>query len=586
MSSMSWIKRFAICVLLCICLVLPAFAHESPRLYFVCDNAPTGSVLQTLRLVAGEFEAEGFCYDLAYGEAAHARKSDLLITENAALPEQGYRISEGTLEYADGEGLFYGLRRVLKMLRSGGIECVTEYPLVRQRVLMLDCARKYFSKNFILNLIRQMSHMGLNALELHLTEEQGIRLDIWDENYFQSENDYSWIVGSQTAYWVYDCPDPDEGKFLTAAEMVEILQTAKQYHVEVIPSVNTPGHSEYLCNVFAQSERTFTFDSTTYTASSIASDQYSVIDLSSDAALAFAQSVLLDYAKFFAAYGCTNFNLCADEVSLGGSMSYDLFTEYINDTADRLQALGYRVRAFNDFLLYDYAAVPLNEDIDIVYWHTPYPAAAANAEDFIAQGRTLYNAVQNYSYYALRVFNSPGNEDHASWGLDARDENNVWWAFNRATAERIYAEYSPYNLFEHTDSTQTVLKTPQLGGSYFLIWCDYAGLADENEIWSGEYPLLQRLWAHSAKTWHCELPQEYDEFARNIEPFYEFTGFSSCSEAAKRMPLPRASYANTMTYVKQVEMFRNADVETSEAAYRELLQTELFPYGVFGRKRP
>ncbi len=576
-----------LCALLCAGLILPAFASEAPRLYFVCKTMPTGSVAETLRLVAGEFEAEGFSYDLVFGEEAYARGGDILIRENSALPSQGYRITEdGEVFYADEEGLFYGLRRVLKMLRAGKLESVTEYPLTEQRVLMLDCARKYFSKNFILNLIRQMSHMGFNALELHLTEEQGIRLDIWDENYFQSENDHSWIVGSESAYWVYDCPDPDEGKYLTAAEMVEILQVAKKYHIEIIPSFNTPGHSEYLCNVFERNgERTFFFDGESYTTASIGSSEYSVIDLNSAAARAFVHSVMLDYAKFFASYGCTNFNLCADEVTLGDSMSYDLFVEYINETAAHLQALGYRVRAFNDFLCYDYASVPLNEDIDIVYWHTPYSDAASNAEDFVSQGRTLYSAVQNYTYYALRVFNTPGYEDQPSWGLDARDGENTWWAFNRATPERIFAEYSPQNLFEHTDSIQTSLKTEQLGGAYFLIWCDYAGLADEEEIWSGEYPLLPRLWAHCAKNWSCDLPETYEEFAKRLEPFYEFTGFAGCSAEAEQNPLPIASYANCMVTVRQVEAFRSADFETGEAAYLEFLQTGQTNYGTFGRKK-
>ena len=583
MKNMSWIKRLPICILLCLALVLPTFASETPRLYFV--GTPTASALQTLRLVAGEFEAEGFSYPLVYGKEAYARAGDILIRKNASLPAQGYRIAENEVSYADESGLFYGLRRVLKMLQSGGIETVTEYPLVQQRVLMLDCARKYFSKNFIINLLRQMSHMGMNALELHLTEEQGIRLDIWDETYFQSENDYSWICGSQTAYWVYDCPDPDAGKFLTAAEMVEILEAAKQYHVEIIPSFNTPGHSEYLCDVFAETERTFLFDGKQYTASSISSDQYSVIDLNSEAARAFVHSVLLDYAKFFAGYGCRNFNICADEVSLGNSMSYDLFTAYINETADLLQALGYRVRAFNDFLCYDYATVPLDEDIDIVYWHTPYADSAADAEDFVSGGRTLFNAVQNYTYYALRVFNSPGYEEHACWGLDARDGDNTWWAFSRATAERIYEEYSPRNLFEYTDSKQTVLDNSQLGGSYFLIWCDYAGLADEAEIWSGKYPLLDRLWAHCAKTWNCSLPQNYSDFAGKIEPFYEFTGYADCSEPPLRLSSLRAAPANALTAVAQVEASRTAENRSNPADYRELLEEKRFPYGSFGRKR-
>ncbi|MBE6984521.1 MAG: hypothetical protein E7434_02690 [Ruminococcaceae bacterium] len=584
------IFRLPLCLILCLALVLPVFAQEQaePRLYFVCKNAPTGTLLQTLQLAASEFEAEGFPYRLVYGESQMAQEGDFLISQNAALPAQGYRIeASGKLFYADEDGLLYGMRRMLKMLLSGGLQDVCEAPIVQQRVLMLDCARKYFSKNFICNLIAQMSHMGFNALELHLTEEQGIRADIWDEEFFVSENDYSWICGSESAYWVYDCPDPDEGKYLTAAELVEILQTAKEYHIEVIPSFNTPGHSEYLCNVYAEKAQngdfSFVFDGQEYQTASIASSQYSVIDLENEAARAFVHSVLLDYAKFFAACGCKNFNICADEVTL--DTSYDVFTAYINETAQRLQALGYRARAFNDFLCYDYASVALDENIDIVYWHTPYASEAADAQTFIDQGRTLYHAIQNYTYYALRVFNTPGYETQPSWGLDARDENNVWWSFNRATPDRIYAEYSPENLFETTDSIQTVLKTSQLGGSYFLIWCDYAGLADEQEIWSGEYPLLDRLWAHCAKTWNCEIPQTYEEFLQAVEPYYEFSGFVGVSEPINLPNSPRASYANCLTNVTDVERFRHAQITTSARTYWELLRSNLCPYGSFGRKR-
>lgn len=572
-------------VLLCLTFLLPASAQQPPsRLYFVSRTMPTGELLQTLQLCQSEFAAEGFELSLAYGPAELVRRNDLALEFLPSLGAEGYRIEKGRIFYADADGLFYGLRSYLKMRKSGRISVLTEVPLVKERVLMLDCARKYFSKDFICNLIAQMSWIGYNTLELHLTEEQGIRADIWDEDYFESENDYSWICGSRTASWVYDCPDPDAGRFLTAAELVEILKAAEKYHIDIIPSFNTPGHSEYLCKVFQENApHSFTYEGRSYTASSIRSGQYSLIDFTDPVTKAFVHSVMTDYAKFFARYGCDRFNICADEVSLPSTVCYDDFVRYVNETAEVLQTMGYRVRAFNDFLCYSDASVPLNKDIDIVYWHTPYPVAAATAQTFLEQGRTVYNAVQNYCYYALRVFNTPGYSDRPSWGLDARDEENVWWSFSRATAERVYAEWEPSKLYEYTDHEKTVCNGEQLGGAYFLIWCDYAGLASEEEIWSGKYPLLERLWAHGTKCTKSNL-LPYDEFTEQIAAYYEFPGFTGCSEAISLPKTCNIAYDGGLFSVTQIEKFRHSELPSGFEAYLAFLIDHQVPYGPFGRK--
>ncbi len=592
--------RPALCLLLCAVLMLPAAAQSAPseqtRFFVLSKNVPAGDLAQTIQLAASEFAVKGFDFPVVYGTETEIRSGDIVL-EYGGTNAEGFSICAGEplrIRYTDCNGLLYGMRTLLKMYLSGNVFSMTDAPDTAERTLMLDCARKYFSKEFICNLIRQMSWMGMNALELHLTEEQGIRADIWDEAYFTSENDYSWICGSKTAYWVYDCPDPDEGRYLTAAELVEIIEVAKKYHVEIIPSFNTPGHSQYLCDTYAayvaeNPDYAYRFNGECYQAASIASNQYSAVDIGSSAARAFVHSVMLDYAKFFAAYGCTKCNICADEISLdhawavGNLTAYDVFVQYLNETAAYLQEMGYTVRAFNDFLCYADANVALNEDIEIVYWHTPYPSAAADAEDFIEDGRTVYNAVQNYSYYALRVFNTPGYSDRPSWGLDARDENNIWWAFSRATAPRVYEEWNPSHLYEYTDSKKTVLRNGQLGGSYFLIWCDYAGLATEEEIWSGDYPLLERLWAHSAKSWRWESGESYEEFAAKIEAYYEYPGFTACTQASQQMPAVRINHARMLT-IGDIQSLRQRAPQPCQAAYREFLRTGELSYGVFGRK--
>lgn len=594
------IFRLVWILLLCFALTLPCFAQSAPqtRFYILSQTAPTGESARIIELAAAEFAAEGFSVSVVCGTRETIRSGDIVIEQNGTTPEGfSLRLTGETvhLYYTDENGLLYGLRALLKMYLKNDVHDLTDAPDTPERTLMLDCARKYFTKDFICNLIRQMSWMGMNALELHLTEEQGIRADIWDEMYFVSENDYSWICGSKTAYWVYDCPDPDEGKYLTTAELVEILAVAEQYRVKVIPSFNTPGHSQYLCDVFSahmqeNPDYTFVFQGQTYQTSSIDSNQYSAINIASEAARAFVRSVLLDYAKFFAAYGCTDFNICADEISLdsawaeGGLTAYDAFVQYLNETAAYLQDLGYTVRAFNDFLCYRDANVSLQEDIEIVYWHTPYPSAAADAEDFVREGRTLYNAVQNYTYYALRVFNTPGYSDRPSWGLDARDENNIWWSFSRATAPRVYDEWNPRNFYEYTDSKQTFVDDSHLGGSYFLIWCDYAGLATQEEIWSGEYPLLERLWAHSAKSWQHERSESYEEFAAEIQNYYEYPGFVQCSQMPQPLAQVRIGYAGRLVTVQEVAASRAAEPVPCLEAYRAFLRSGQLPYGSFGQK--
>ncbi len=593
---MKYLKFFLI-LLLCSALITPAFAQESPqkRLYLISQGKPDKEILRIAELAAREFAACGYDLSVAYGTKDFANPGDVLLVQDSALPSEGYRITTGeNLCYADADGLLHGLRRLLKMQLCGKVTSVSDAPDTKERTLMLDCARKYFTKDFICNLIRQMSWMGMNTLELHLSEEQGIRADIWDERYFQSENDYSWICGSKEAYWVYDCPDPDAGKYLTAAELLEIIAVAQQYRIKIIPSLDTPGHSEYLCNVFAEHVRknpgyTFTFQGKTYQTATIASNQYSVIDIASEAACAFMRSVILDYAKFFALYGSTDFNICADEISLdstwasGDKTAYDAFAEYLNETAQLLQDMGYTVRAFNDFLCYSGSNVALNPEIEIVYWHTPRPSEAADASVFIESGRTVYNAIQNYCYYALRVFNAPGYEDRTSWGLDARDENNLWWSFSRATAERVYAEWNPTHLYEYKDSQKTVLQNEQLGGSYFLIWCDYAGHATEEEIWSGEYPLLERLWAHSAKAWNWNA-ESYEAFVSEIQHYYEYPGLVRCNRAPVLPTVSDAVYADRLLSVQAVEEFRSAPLCRRESLYRAFLQSKKLPYGAFGRK--
>lgn len=479
-------------------------------------------------------------------------------------------------------GVLYGANMFLKYVREYGRNNLPEmaiksYPATKERTVMLDCARKYFTPEWIKNFIRMISWMGYNSLELHFTEEQGIRMNIWDSDFFKSANgnDFSWICGSKSARWVENCPDPDAGKFLNAAEIVEILKTAEKYCIEIIPAFDMPGHSNYLTYTYRKyvstlgaDDEIFRYHGNVYTLSGCYENgtarfinnggkEYtdwndilhwkfnSCVDVTNPVARSFLLALIEDYADFFKKYGCKKFNICGDEVVLeyegvtcAVGWTRDTFTEFMNEVAGILKAKGYKVRAFNDFLCKSAenggGTAELDKDIEICYWDKT--EGGREVEYFINQGRTIYNCISSYCYYVLRL--NPSD----SWqvGMDARSEDNKYFGFcPRQSAKSIWhgkerdisAGWAPHRVHTHKES-EPIVTGEQLGGAYYLIWCDYAGLSTEDEIIngidaSGKYNLPERMWANIFKMWdwECEKKMSFEEFKEKTLKYGLYPGW-------------------------------------------------------------
>ena len=545
---MKKIFRALTALFLCFSLCLPGFGAEkapagesftlgaAPRL-ILTDLAPDARAESTVSLAVSEFAAEGLSLTPVRGGAFAARTGDLVVSADAGLPREGYEITvtpeQVFLRYSPGEpspfyggdrdhnGLLYGLRRVLKLflLRDGRTlesGMISEAPLTNERIFLLDCARKYFTPDWICNLIRQISWLGFNGLELHLSDEQGLRADIW------GGGELSWLCGSTPASWVFDCPDPDEGKYLTAPELDRIIRTAEEYHVEILPSLESPGHCRHLCKALeahVRKDPEFSFDFAGETFRNVRSiaapGDSNVLNLADPAATAFFHRVLEDFAGFFGAYGCTKFNLCADEVP--EMFSPEAVTDYVNQSAALLQEKGWEVRVFSDP-----PADRLDPSIGVVWWHRP--------EGPFPENRKIYNASQEYSYYVLRKFNTPGYEDNPCWSLDARDPENIWWTFGGGTAENILKNWDP------TVLAGTERKPDRAAGAYYLLWCDYPGLTTEKDLWQ-EYGFQEKLLAHSIRCWTLSPRIDYEVLTEYGKKAGSYPGMEDC---AKTPALPEA----------------------------------------------
>jgi hexosaminidase len=174
-----------------------------------------------------------------------------------AGPETGVVITG-----SDPAGVFYGIQSLLALVPvryfaepSGEIELgsftISDAPDFSYRGMHLDLARNYNRPETVKKMIRIMAFYKLNKLHLHLTDDEGWRLEIEELPELTRVGGYRGHTLDNMdhlipAYGSGPEPDPEVSwgsGFLSREEFIDLLTFADRHHVEVIPEINMPGHS-------------------------------------------------------------------------------------------------------------------------------------------------------------------------------------------------------------------------------------------------------------------------------------------------------------------------------------------------------
>lgn len=566
------------------------------------DDALTDIVQLAQQYFAAESIPSAATMDIVYGKEELVQSGDILIDFDSAanVGDEGYRLTvtdHATVTARDARGMMYGLNALLKHFLSGGENKIRGFtsadaPDTPERTVSLDFARKYYSKDWICNFIRQMAWLGYNTIQLHLAEDSGIRMDIWDESCytdgFRPANDFSWICGSENAYYI-DIFSPGgvvqtdihKDWYLTSDEMIQILQTARQYHMDVIPSFDSPGHMDYLNwkyedHYLSNTDWSFysTYDQKTYYARDIEGvinytgakseditpirykPYFKAVDINNAQAKAFVMELYTDIANFFKVYaGSTDFSICADEVVLDTSalasgysyaFGYGDFVSYINELNDHLNGMGYTCRAYNDFIGHtSYASgYPLSSydsDLEIMYWSSSYNSGTGGSTTskdvyYFDGDRTIYNCLSNHTYYAMAYHKSNSHPD-------CRCPDNYSWTMGYGTEDIVYNNWAPNDYTARGKYTSSTMKVDDqyVAGAYFLIWSDNPMLSTESEIWNGFYScdndhlyisLKNRMWSNIIKMWNWDVNSTvtFADFSTVRDKISTFPGLGTGSD--------------------------------------------------------
>ncbi|PYF75061.1 family 20 glycosylhydrolase [Pedobacter nutrimenti] len=166
-------------------------------------------------------------------------------------------------------GMFRGIETLRQLMpvavENGGLKKIAvpavkifDHPAYSWRGMHLDVSRHFFSVAYLKKFINLLALYKMNKLHLHLTDDQGWRIEIKKYPLLTEMGAWREFNNQDSACMKMAIDNPDMaidqshvihkngktlyGGFYTQAQMKEVIAYALERHVEIIPEIDMPGH--------------------------------------------------------------------------------------------------------------------------------------------------------------------------------------------------------------------------------------------------------------------------------------------------------------------------------------------------------
>ena len=169
-----------------------------------------------------------------------------LVTASGLNPSE-YVVSSApdgiTITGGSAAGVFYGVQTLRQLMPAVPYGRIADQPRFGWRGVLLDVARHFMPVEDVLRFIDLAAVHKLNVLHLHLTDDQGWRVEVpgWPRLTSVGARRSSTMLGSRV-HGRFD-GRPHDG-FYTAADLRRIVAHAADRHMTVVPEVDMPGHMQ------------------------------------------------------------------------------------------------------------------------------------------------------------------------------------------------------------------------------------------------------------------------------------------------------------------------------------------------------
>jgi hexosaminidase len=418
------------------------------------------------------------------GAGAIAHPGDVVLrlgSRDRRLGREGYSLEVGAevaIEARTAAGVFYGAQTVLQLLRQGRSIPAgrgRDWPRYPERGLMIDAGRRYYSPGWIRRELRELAYLKLNELHLHLSDDQGFRIE------------------SDTH------PEIVSRRHLTKSQVRGIVRFARRRHVHVVPEIDMPGHLRAALTAHPELQLR--------DAGGVR--RADKLDVTLPAARRFARDLILEYMRLF---GGHSWHAGADEYL--APTQYDGFPQLQSDARARygaaangadaylgfvnwidalVRAHGRGLRVWHDGLSGG-SAVRVRRDVVVDWWS---PHAGPGPRQLLASGHRILNAGWFPTYYVV----GPLGSVRPSMRLAYES-----WRVNHFSALGV-------NVAAPLGPPVTVpAGEPRNLGSELHVWNDDPS---RESVAATARGILPRLRVLAQKTWDTRLPaRRYSGFLR------------------------------------------------------------------------
>ena len=221
------------------------------------DNGKAAELTNTGEYIAEVFRASTG-YELPVVEKTEPENGDitLRLDPDGGYAEQAYAIDVTTdqviIEAGAPVGIFYGVQTLRQMLPADieseelvsgtawTIPCaqIADEPEYGLRSMMLDVTRHFFTVDQVKRQLDMLSQYKINTLHMHMSDDQGWRLEIKGEMYGESLDKLR-TIGAQTSC---NTNGIRAGQY-TQEEFKEIVAYANERYIQIVPEFDMPSHA-------------------------------------------------------------------------------------------------------------------------------------------------------------------------------------------------------------------------------------------------------------------------------------------------------------------------------------------------------
>lgn len=422
---------------------------------------------------------------------ASGKKASVRLTTDTSLPREGYRLlvtpKEIRLTGGSNAGVYYGIMTLGQIMDSdrgasarGLLPCVeiTDSPRYGFRALMVDPARHFLPVGDLKRFVDLMSRYKYNTLQLHLTDDQGWRVEIKSR------------------------PELAAGqKHYTQSELRDLVAYAADRNVEIIPEIDIPGHTA----AFLHAHPELMCDTGDSVKIDLASTTNLMLCASRDSVYDIYDDIIAEIAALFPARNihlggdesaiAANWDRCSRDIALTDSLGLENPTQLMAYFFDRIFSSVRRrgkepmmwceldnIRMPARKYLFDYP-----KDVRLVTWRAGLTPKCM--ELTAASGHRLVMAPGEYAYL-----------DYPQYRNDFPEFNN--WGMPQTTLEQVYGFDPSYG----GDNRN-------IDGVMGTLWAE--AMPDVNRV---TYMAFPRALALAEAGWSSMDRRDWNSFRRRLLP--------------------------------------------------------------------